>query len=110
MCIRRKTGNRYNWILVDFRGAVVVHGLWGATIDRVRGYSILRPLLSDPGYAGTIEVDHGSASRDSSSAANKMTRVLILQVILRRWLEGVPILSRFIALAIDDRLIGVIDL
>ena len=84
MGIRGKAGNRHVRVLIYFRGIVVVHGLGRATIDRVRGYSILRPLFSDPGYAGTVEVDHGSAPRDSSSASNKMTRVLILQVILLR--------------------------
>src|SRR5262249_28954663 len=107
MRARGKTGNRYVWILVQLLGVIVVHGLRRATIDRVRSYSVIGPLLPDPRYTGTIEVDHDSGSRDGSAASNKITRVLILQIILLCRLEVIPIQGRCIALAVDNRWIGV---
>jgi hypothetical protein len=64
MRVRGEAGDGYVWILGDFAGVV-----------------------------GAVEVDYCADSRDGSTAADKIARVFVLLVILRRRLKVVPIYS-----------------
>src|SRR6185437_16509250 len=105
-CQPRNSDHR---VLVAFVGAVVVDRLGCATVDGIGRYSILGPPFPDPRNPGAIEVDDGTHPFDGPSAAHEFAGVLTPLIVLRRRLEGFPILGRVISPAVDDGWIGVID-